>query len=130
MNTQLKEVDELKVQNEKLLNDNIALVEDNTKKDTQIFKLKEENSNIKEELSSLKKSELFLKTQLNELKISTQKQLNLLNDTLGKIRNKMNKFKSFILFKGLDRDFKEYEQKNDSIVVELEHSSEHSYFER
>lgn len=128
--TQIKEVDELKVQNEKLQNDNIALVEDNSKKDTQIFKLKEENSNIKEELNTLKKSELFLKTQLNELKISTQKQLNLLNDTLGKIRNKMNKFKSFILFKGLDRDFKEYEQKNDSIVVELEHSSEHSYFER
>ena len=42
----------------------------------------------------------------------------------------MNKFKSFILFKGLDKDFKEYEQKNDSIVVTAEHSSEHSYFER
>ncbi len=111
-------MDDLKVQNEKLVSDNIALVEDNTKKDTQIFKLKEENSNIKEELNTLKKSELFLKTQLNELKISTQKQLNLLNDTLGKIKDKMNKFKSFILFKGLDNDFKEYELKQ---LQEQEH---------
>ena len=111
-------MDDLKVQNEKLVSDNIALVEDNTKKDTQIFKLKEENSNIKEELNTLKKSELFLKTQLNELKISTQKQLNLLNDTLGKIKDKMNKFKSFILFKVLDNDFKEYELKQ---LQEQEH---------
>ena len=57
--------------------------------------------------------------QLNELKISTQKQLNSLNETLGKIKDKMNKFKSFILFKGLDRDFKEYEQEKESIVVEF-----------
>ena len=130
LNTQLKEVDELKIQNEKLVSDNILLVEDNSKKDTEILELKEENSNIKVELSALKKSELFLKNQLNELKISTQKQLNLLNDTLGKIKNKMNKFKSFILFKGLDKDFKEYEQEMESMVIEIEHSSEHSYFER
>ena len=124
-------MDDLKVQNEKLVSDNIALVEDNTKKDTQISELKKENSNIKAEVSSLKKSELFLKTQLNELKVSTQKQLNLLNDTLGKIKDKMNKFKSFILFKGLDRDFQEYEQKNDSIVIEVEHTnSNHNYFDR
>ena len=129
-NTQLKEVEELKEKNEKLVNDNIALVEDNSKKDKVISKLKEDNSILNAELSSLKKSELFLKNQINELKVSTQKQLNSLNETLGKIKDKMNKFKSFILFKGLDRDFKEYEQKNDSIVVEIEHSSEHSYFER
>jgi chromosome segregation ATPase len=143
-NTQLKEVDELKVQNEKLVSDNIALVEDNTKKDTQIFKLKEENSNIKEELNTLKKSELFLKAQLNELKISTQKQLNSLNETLGKIKDKISKFKSFILFKGLDKDFKEYELKQseaqelkqrielekDFLSPEVEHRSSHSYFNR
>ena len=140
-NTQLKEVEELKVQNEKLVSDNIALVEDNSKKDTQIFKLKEENSNIKEELSNLKKSELFLKNQLNELKISTQKQLNSLNDVLGKIKNKMNKFKSFILFKGLDKDFKEYEleqeikqkieQEKNLLSLEVEHSSSnHNFFNR
>ena len=134
-------MDDLKVQNEKLVSDNIALVEDNTKKDTQIFKLKEENSNIKEELNTLKKSELFLKTQLNELKISTQKQLNLLNDTLGKIKDKMNKFKSFILFKGLDKDFKEYEleqeikqkieQEKNLLSLEVEHSSSnHNFFNR
>jgi predicted RNase H-like nuclease (RuvC/YqgF family) len=85
------------VQNEKLVSDNIALVEDNSKKDKVISKLKEDNSNIKAELSSLKKSELFLKNQLNELKISTQKQLNSLNETLGKIKDKISKFKSFIL---------------------------------
>ena len=118
-NTQLKEVDELKVQNEKLVSDNILLFEDNTKKDKQISELKEDNSNINAELSNLRKSELFLKNQLNELKISTQKQLNSLNETLGKIKDKMNKFKSFILFKGLDRDFKEYEQEKESIVVEF-----------
>ena len=143
-NTQLKEVDELKVQNEKLVSDNILLLEDNTKKDKVISKLKEENSNIKAELSSLKKSELFLKNQLNELKISTQKQLNSLNDALGKIKDKMNKFKSFILFKGLDKDFKEYElkqvqeqelkqkieQEKDFLSLEVEHSSSHNYFNR
>jgi hypothetical protein len=134
-NTQLKEVDELKVQNEKLVSENITLVEDNSKKDTQILELKKENSNIKEELNTLKKSELFLKTQLNELKISTQKQLNSLNDVLDKIKNKISKFKSFILFKGLDNDFKEYELKlqnepNKNISLEVEHSSSHSYFER
>lgn len=143
-NTQLKEVDELKEQNEKLVSDNTALVEDNSKKDIQISKLKEENSNIKEELSSLKKSELFLKTQLNELKISTQKQLNSLNETLGKIKDKISKFKSFILFKGLDNDFKEYELKQiqeqelkqkieldkDFLSLEVEHRSSHSYFNR
>jgi hypothetical protein len=135
-NTQLKEVDELKVQNEKLVSDNILLVEDNTKKDKQISKLKEDNSNIKAELSNLKKSELFLKNQLNELKISTQKQLNSLNDILGKIKDKMNKFKSFILFKGLDKNFKEYElnlqnEPDKNISLEVEHSSSHhSYFDR
>ncbi len=133
-NTQLKEVDELKVQNEKLVNDNILLVEDISKKDKVISKLKEDNSNIKAELSSLKKSELFLKNQLNELKISTQKQLNSLNETLGKIKDKMNKFKSFILFKGLDKDFKEYELQNEpdkNISLEVEDSSSHySYFDR
>lgn len=144
-NTQLKEVEELKVQNEKLVNDNILLVEDNSKKDTQILELKEENSNIKAELSALKKSELFLKNQLNELKISTQKQLNSLNETLGKIKDKMNKFKSFILFKGLDKDFKEFEleqaqeqelkqkieQEKNLLSLEVEHSSNHhSYFNR
>ena len=132
-NTQLKEVDELKVQNKKLVNDNILLLEDNTKKEKVISKLKEDNSNIKAELSSLKKSELFLKNQLNELKISTQKQLNSLNETLGKIKDKMNKFKSFILFKGLDKDFKEYEleQEKDFLSLEVEHSSgNHSFFER
>jgi chromosome segregation ATPase len=135
-NTQLKEVDELKVQNEKLVNDNILLVEDISKKDKVISKLKEDNSNINAELSSLKKSELFLKNQLNELKISTQKQLNSLNDALGKIKDKMNKFKSFILFKGLDKDFKEYElnlqnEPDKNISLEVEHSSgHHSYFER
>ena len=144
-NTQLKEVDELKVQNEKLVSDNILLVEDNTKKDKVIPKLKEDNSNIKAELSSLKKSELFLKNQLNELKISTQKQLNSLNETLGKIKDKMNKFKSFILFKGLDKDFKDYEleqaqeqevkpkieQEKDFLSLEVEHSlGNHSFFNR
>ena len=135
-NTQLKEVDELKVQNEKLQNDNITLVEDNTNKDKQISKLKEDNSNIKAELSSLKKSELFLKNQLNELKISTQKQLNSLNDALGKIKDKISKFKSFILFKGLDKDFKEYElnlqnELDKNISLEVEHSSvHHSFFDR
>jgi hypothetical protein len=135
-NTQLKEVDDLKVQNEKLVNDNILLFEDNTKKDKVISKLKEDNSNINAELSSLKKSELFLKNQLNELKISTQKQLNSLNDALGKIKDKMNKFKSFILFKGLDKDFKEYElnlqnEPDKNISLEVEHSSSnHSYFDR
>ena len=135
-NTQLKEVDELKVQNEKLVNDNSLLLEDNSKKDKVISKLKEDNSNIKAELSSLKKSELFLKNQLNELKISTQKQLNSLNDVLGKIKNKIGKFKSFILFKGLDKDFKEYElnlqnEPDKNISLEVEHSSSHnSYFER
>ena len=136
MNTQLKEVDDLKEQNEKLVSDNATLVEDNSKKDTQIFKLKEENSNIKAELSSLKKSELFLKNQLNELKIATQKQLNSLNDTLVKIKDKIGKFKSFILFKGLDKDFKEYElnlqnEPDKNISFEVEHSScHHSFFER
>ena len=135
-NTQLKEVDELKEKNEKLQSDNIALVEDNSKKDKVISKLKEDNSNIKAELSSLKKSELFLKNQLNELKIATQKQLNSLNDVLGKIKDKMNKFKSFILFKGLDKDFKEYElnlqnEPDKNISLEVEHSSgHHSYFDR
>ena len=129
-NTQLKEVDELKEKNEKLQSYNIALVEDNSKKDKVILELKEENSNIKEELSNLKKSELFLKNQLNELKISTQKQLNSLNDVLGKIKDKMNKFKSFILFKGLDNDFKEYEQEKDFSSLEVEHSSNHIYFDR
>ena len=140
-NTQLKEVDELKEKNEKLANDNILLVEDNTKKDKQISKLKEDNSNIKAELSNLKKSELFLKNQLNELKISTQKQLNSLNDVLGKIKNKIGKFKSFILFKGLDKDFKDYEleqevklkieQEKNLLLLEVEHSSgHHSYFDR
>ena len=134
--TQLKEVDELKEQNEKLVSDNILLVEDISKKDKVISKLKEDNSNIKAELSSLKKSELFLKNQLNELKISTQKQLNSLNDVLGKIKNKIGKFKSFILFKGLDKDFKEYElnlqnEPDKNISLEVEHSSSHnSYFER
>ena len=134
-NTQLKEVEELKVQNEKLVSDNTALVEDNSKKYSEILELKEDNSNIKAELSNLKKSELFLKNQLNELKISTQKQLNSLNDVLGKIKNKIGKFKSFILFKGLDKDFKEYElnlqnepDKNISLEVE-DSSSNHSYFD-
>ena len=135
-NTQLKEVDELKVQNEKLVSDNILLLEDNTKKDKVISKLKDDNSNIKAELSSLRKSELFLKDQINELKISTQKQLNSLNDVLGKIKDKMNKFKSFILFKELDKDFKEYElnlqnELDKNISLEVEHSSDYySYFER
>ena len=129
-NTQLKEVDELKVQNEKLQSDNIALVEDNSKKAKVISKLKEDNSILNTELSNLKKSELFLKNQLNELKISTQKQLNSLNDVLGKIKNKIGKFKSFILFKGLDKDFKEYEQEKDFSSLEVEHSSNHSYFDR
>ena len=135
-NTQLKEVDELKEKNEKLVNDNSLLLQDNFKKDTQILKLKEKNSNIKVELSNLKKSELFLKNQLNELKISTQKQLNSLNDALGKIKNKIGKFKSFILFKGLDKDFKEYElnlqnESDKNISLEVEHSSSHySYFDR
>lgn len=136
LNTQIKEVDELKVQNEKLVNDNILLVEDNSKKDKVISKLKEDNSNINAELSNLKKSELFLKNQLHELKISTQKQLNSLNDVLRKIKDKMNKFKSFILFKGLDKDFKEYElnlenEPDKNISLEVEHSSSHhSYFDR
>ena len=79
---------------------------------------------------------LFLKNQLNELKISTQKQLNSLNDVLGKIKDKMNKFKSFILFKGLDMDFKEYElnlqnEPDKNISLEVEHSSSHhSFFDR
>ena len=84
---------------------------------------KQETAEIQKIARSNKKSTLDLKsmsldekcdiiTQLNELKISTQKQLNLLNDTLGKIKDKMNKFKSFILFKGLDNDFKEYELKS------------------
>ena len=78
------------------------------------------------------------------MKISTQKQLNSLNDTLGKIKDKMNKFKSFILFKGLDKDFKEYElkqaqeyelkqnieQEKDFLSLEVEHRSSHSYFNR
>lgn len=135
-NTQLKEVDELKEKNEKLVSDNILLVEDISKKDKVISKLKEDNSNIKAELSSLKKSELFLKNQLNELKISTQKQLNSLNDVLGKIKAKIGKFKSFILFKGLDKDFKEYElnlqnEPDNNISLEVEHSSgHHSFFNR
>jgi DNA repair exonuclease SbcCD ATPase subunit len=135
-NTQLKEVDELKEKNEKLVSDNIALVEDNSKKDKVISKLKEDNSILNAELTTLKKSELFLKNQLNELKISTQKQLNSLNETLGKIKDKMNKFKSFILFKGLDKDFKEYElnlqnEPDKNISLEVEHSSSHhSYFDR
>lgn len=140
-NTQLKEVEELKVQNEKLVSDNTALVEDNSKKYSEILELKEDNSNIKAELSALKKSELFLKNQINELKISTQKQLNSLNDVLGKIKNKIGKFKSFILLKGLDKDFKEYEleqeikqkieQEKDFLSLEVEHSlGNHSYFNR
>ena len=140
-NTQLKEVDELKEKNEKLVNDNIALVEDNSKKDKVISKLKEDNSILNAELSSLKKSELFLKNQINELKVSTQKQLNSLNETLGKIKDKMNKFKSFILFKGLDKDFKEYEleqeikqkieQEKNLLSLEVEHSSSnHNFFNR
>ena len=134
--TQLKEVDELKEQNEKLVSDNILLVEDNTKKDKVISKLKEDTSILNTELTTLKKSEIFLKNQLNELKISTQKQLNSLNDVLGKIKNKIGKFKSFILFKGLDKDFKEYElnlqnEPDKNISLEVEHSSSHnSYFER
>ena len=39
--------------------------------------------------------------------------------------------KSFILFKGLDKDFQEYEQEKESIVIEVEHTnSNHSYFDR
>ena len=135
-NTQLKEVDELKEKNEKLENDNILLVEDNSKKDKVITKLKDDNSILNSELNTLKKSELFLKNQLNELKIATQKQLNSLNDVLGKIKAKIGKFKSFILFKGLDKDFKEYElnlqnEPDKNISLEVEHSSgHHSYFDR
>ena len=47
-----------------------------------------------------------------------------------KIKDKMNKFKSFILFKGLDNDFKEYEQEKDFSSLEVEHSSNHIYFDR
>jgi hypothetical protein len=54
MNTQLKEVDELKVQNEKLQSDNILLVEDISKKDKMISKLKEDNTTISAELNTLK----------------------------------------------------------------------------
>lgn len=84
------------------------------------------------------------KYSLNELKISTQKQLNSLNKTLGKIKDKISKFKSFILLKGLDNDFKEYElkqaqeqefkqkieQEKDFLSLEVEHKSSHSYFNR
>ena len=131
LNTQLKEVDELKEKNEKLENDNILLVEDNSKKDKVITKLKDDNSILNSELNTLKKSELFLKNQLNELKIATQKQLNSLSDTLVKIKDKISKFKSFILFKGLDKDFQEYEQKNNSMTIEGEDTnSNHNYFDR
>ena len=131
LNTQLKEVDELKEKNEKLENDNILLVEDNSKKDKVITKLKDDNSILNSELNTLKKSELFLKNQLNELKIATQKQLNSLSDTLVKIKDKIGKFKSFILFKGLDKDFQEYEQKNNSMTIECEDTnSNHNYFDR
>ena len=54
----------------------------------------------------------------------------------------MNKFKSFILFKGLDKDFKEYklkqvqkqelkqkiEQEKDFLSPKVEYRSSHSYF--
>ena len=58
-----------------------------------------------------------------------------MNDVLGKIKDKMNKFKSFILFKGLDKDFNEYElnlqnELDKNITLEVEHSSSHSYFDR
>ena len=49
---------------------------------------------------------------------------------------KMNKFKSFILFKGLDKDFKEYElnlqnEPDKNISLEVEHSSSnHNFFNR
>ena len=65
-----------------------------------------------------------------------------MNDVLGKIKDKISKFKSFILFKGLDNDFKEYELKQeqelkqkmesekDFLSLEVEHRSSHSYFNR
>ncbi|WP_323668674.1 hypothetical protein [Aliarcobacter butzleri] len=130
-NTQLKEINELKEKNEKLKNDNILLIEDNNKKNIEIVKLKEDNSNINLELNTLKKSEIFLKNQLNELKLTTQKQLKFLNNTLSQIKDKMNKFKSFLLFKDLEKDFKEYEIQKESINIDINTNNlNYDYIER
>ena len=64
-----------------------------------------------------------MKKDRNRVKINLNASNNKkLYEKVGKIKDKTNKFKSFILFEGLDKDFKEYELQNEpdkNISLEL-----------